>query len=151
MLAPGAGDLLYRHIPCIPLNSGTGSILHAHVGPRVSVAKYVKLWRLSITARSTGEQYYMFNSIRSISAWDVWTHLLYKNTKRHTAHTIVSWPNPKQWVKVHTSDLMMIIRQSIYILSIITRKWVNWKHTTPKYIWQHFISSVSSDKFAQWW
>ena len=23
-----------------------------------------------------------------------------KNTKRHTAHTIVSWPNPK-WVKVH--------------------------------------------------
>ena len=22
----------------------------------------------------------------------------YKNIKRHTAHTIVSWPNPKQWV-----------------------------------------------------
>ena len=42
-----------------------------------------------------------------------------KNTKRHTAHTIVSWPNPKQWVIVHTSDLMMIIRQSIYIYIFI--------------------------------
>ena len=44
-----------------------------------------------------------------------------KNIERHTAHTIVSWPNPKQWVIVHTFDLMMIIRQSIYIISIITR------------------------------
>ena len=51
-----------------------------------------------------------------------------KYIERHTADTIVSWPNPKQWVIVHTSDLMMI-RQSIYILSIITREWVNWKHT----------------------
>ena len=42
-----------------------------------------------------------------------------KYTERHTAHTIVSWPNRKQWVTVHTSDLMMIIRQSIYILSIM--------------------------------
>ena len=41
----------------------------------------------------------------------------HKNIERHTADTIVSWPNPKQWVIVHTSDLMMIIRQSIYILS----------------------------------
>ena len=46
---------------------------------------------------------------------------LLKNIERHTAHTIVSWHNPKQWVIVHTSDLMMMIRQSIYIISIITR------------------------------
>ena len=45
-----------------------------------------------------------------------------KNIERHTADTIVSLPNHKQWVIVHTSDLMMIIRQSIYILSIITRE-----------------------------
>ena len=45
----------------------------------------------------------------------------HKNIEIHTAHTSVSRPNPKQWVIVHTSDLMMIIRQSIYILSIITR------------------------------
>ena len=31
-----------------------------------------------------------------------------------TSHTIVSWPNPKQWVIVHTFDLMiMIIRQNM--------------------------------------
>ena len=47
---------------------------------------------------------------------------IHKNTERHIAHTIVSWPNPKQWAIVHTSDLMMMIRQSIYILSIITRE-----------------------------
>ena len=57
--------------------------------------------------------------------------IYYKNIERHAAGTIVSWPNPKQWVKVHTSDLMMIIRQSIYILSIITTEWVYWKHTAP--------------------
>ena len=40
-----------------------------------------------------------------------------KNIEKHTAHTI---PNPKQWVIVHTSDLM-IIRQRIYIISIISK------------------------------
>ena len=27
-----------------------------------------------------------------------WIH---KNIERHTTHTIVSWPNPKQWIIVH--------------------------------------------------
>ena len=45
-----------------------------------------------------------------------------KNIERHAADPIVSWPNPKQWVLVHTSNLMMTIRQSILILSIITRE-----------------------------
>ena len=39
--------------------------------------------------------------------YSIWYH---KNITRHTAHTIVSWPNPKQWQMGHTSDLMMIIR-----------------------------------------
>ena len=86
--------------------------------------------------------------------------------QRPTAHTIVSWPNPKQWVIVHTSALMMIIRQSIYIYIFSQssqRNWVNWKHS-PTYCimdnWEniclilhtrqiisdrHFISSMSSD------
>ena len=57
----------------------------------------------------------------------------HKNIERHTAHTIVSSPNPKQWVIVHISDLIMIIRQVyIYIFSQSSqRKWVNWKHTAP--------------------
>ena len=48
-------------------------------------------------------------------------------------HTIVSWPNPKQWVIVHTSDLMMTIRQSIYILSIITKEMGKLKTHSPTY------------------
>ena len=85
-----------------------------------------------------------------------------KHIERHTTYTIVSWPNPKQWVIVHTSDLMMIIRQSIYILSIITREmgklkthsptycmmdnWedmLNLTQTLKKYIWQAF--------YKLWW
>ena len=50
------------------------------------------------------------NWVRFIYQWH------YKNIESRTACTIVPWPNPKQWVIVHTSDLMMIIRQSIYIL-----------------------------------
>ena len=57
----------------------------------------------------------------------------YKNIERHTTHTIVSWPNPKQWVIVHTSDLMMMIRQSIYIISIITRGVGKLKTHSPTY------------------
>ena len=56
-----------------------------------------------------------------------------KNTERQTAHTIISWPNPKQWVIVHTSDLMMIIRQSICIRSIITREMGQLKTHSPTY------------------
>ena len=89
----------------------------------------------------------------------------HKNIERHTAHTIVSWPNPKQWVLVHTSDLMMIIRQSIYILSIITKEmgklkthsptycimdnWeniLNLTHTLDKLYLTGILSSMSSDK-----
>ena len=61
----------------------------------------------------------------------LWMKGSYKNTERHTAHTIVSWPNPKQWVIVHASDLMMIIRESIYILSIITREMGKLKTHSP--------------------
>ena len=97
----------------------------------------------------------------------------YKNIEKHTAHTIVSWPNPKQWMIVHTSNLMMIIRQSIYIISIITREMGklkthstiyciidNWEnmpqftahwHTRQNISDRHFISSLSSDNFAQCW
>ena len=42
-----------------------------------------------------------------------------KNIERHTAHTIVSWPDPKQWQIDHASDFMMIIKYSTHILTII--------------------------------
>ena len=58
---------------------------------------------------------------------------LHKNIERYTADIIVSWPNPEQWVIVHTSDLMMIIRQSIYILSIITGEISKLKTYSPIY------------------
>ena len=57
------------------------------------------------------------------SGTKIWVECILTTNKmieRHTAHTIVSWSNPKQWIIVHTSDLIMMIRQSIYLLSIIT-------------------------------
>ena len=64
----------------------------------------------------------------SVSIW--WRH---KNIERHTAHTIVSWLNLNKWVTVHTSDLMMIIRQSIYIRSIMARGDGKLKTHSPTY------------------
>ena len=57
------------------------------------------------------------------------------NTERHIVHTIVSRPNPKQWMIVHSSDLMMMIRHKTnYISSQSSQgRWVNWRHR-PIYI-----------------
>ena len=87
--------------------------------------------------------------------------------ERHTALTIVSWPNPKQWIMVHTSDLMMISRQIIYILSVITREMGKLKTHSPTYyildIWENILDRTQTldeiyltgkfnvfDKFAKW-
>ena len=67
-----------------------------------------------------------------------------KNIERHTAHTIASWPYPKQWVIVHTYDLMMIIRQSMYIFSIITTEMGKLKTHSPTYCimdnWENMLN-----------
>ena len=66
------------------------------------------------------------------------------NRERHTRLTIISCLNPKQWVIVHTSDLMMILRQSIYILSIIMRGMGKLKTHSPTYCimdnWENMLT-----------
>ena len=44
------------------------------------------------------------------------------NIWRHTVHTIVVWPNPKYWLIVYTSNLIMIMRESTHILTVTTRE-----------------------------
>ena len=80
----------------------------------------------------------------------MWRHC--KNTERHTAHTIVSWPNPKQWVIVHTSDLMMIIRQSIYSLNHHKGDGQT-ENTQPQNIyilnnWENLLNLTHSTKYS---
>ena len=52
-------------------------------------------------------------------------------------------PDYKQWVIIHTSDSMMIVRQSIYILSIITREMGKLKTHSPTYCimdnWEYML------------
>ena len=64
----------------------------------------------------------LYHTTRRMGWWVVTSDDKARNIERHRVNTIVSWPNPKQWIKVHTSNLMMIIKQSICILSIITRE-----------------------------
>ena len=52
-----------------------------------------------------------------------------KKIERHTAQTIVLWPNPKQWTIVHPSDLMMIIRKKCVLSQSSQAKWVKRKNT----------------------
>ena len=84
------------------------------------------------------------NMVLWLSTKANFTESAQKNIERHTAHTIVSWPNPKQWVIVHTSDLMMIIRQSMYILSIITKEMGKLKTHSPTYCimdnWENMLN-----------
>ena len=82
----------------------------------------------------------------SFSKWNMCKNI-HKNIEIHTTHTIVSWPNPKQWAIVHTSVLMMIIRQSIYIISIITREMGKLKTHIPTYCmmdnWENIHNNIS--------
>ena len=71
-------------------------------------------------------------STRAIIEHNMNLHLNHKNIEKHTAHTIVSWPNPKQWKLDHTCDLMMIIRQSVYSLN--HHKENGWTENTKPHI-----------------
>ena len=51
--------------------------------------------------------FFITNKTGTVSPGKVHINTFYKNLERHTVHTIVSWPNPKQWIIVNTSDLMM--------------------------------------------
>ena len=47
----------------------------------------------------------------------------YKNTAKPIAYTIVQWLNPRQWLPfIYISDLMIISRCHIHILTIITQE-----------------------------
>ena len=54
-----------------------------------------------------------------------------KNIAKHTAHTIVSWPDPKHCLMIHISELMLLIRWSANILTIIKREIVKLKNLSP--------------------
>ena len=58
-----------------------------------------------------------------------------KNRERHTAHTIVLWPNPTQRQIVHNSDSMMMGWRT-RILTINTKKRTSWMYTAPYIVWQ---------------
>ena len=89
---------------------------------------------------------------------------LIKNIERHTAHTIVSWTDPKQWQMGHTSDLMMIIRSNTGILTIVIREMgklnthsmkiieridlISDTHSRQKISDEHFSSSIPSGRSA---
>ena len=84
------------------------------------------------------------NSVTSIR-WNIcimfW--LKYPRTK-HTVHTIISLPNHQHCLKIHVSELMVMIRLNGYVLTIIEREIDQLK--TPSYIyctkdnWQNRIN-----------
>ena len=57
----------------------------------------------------------------------------HKNMARHTAHTIVSLPNPRQCLMFHNYDLMMIVRWNTNILTIMKKETWKLQGHTPIY------------------
>ena len=71
-------------------------------GPHVGVVKSHSIYRHVIDLIDHSEVF-RFRMVNKI-------FIMNKNIERHTVHTIISWPNPKQWKMGYTSDLMMIIQ-----------------------------------------
>ena len=110
--------------------------LYIELGPWNVISPFLGYWNISsidIIAHIDKQFMYLCACILTPSPWLWICYVLHKNIERHTEDTIVSWPSPKQCVIFHTSDLMMIIRQSIYILSIITREMGKLKTHSPTY------------------
>ena len=92
---------------------------------------------------------------------DISNHVLQlnsKNIERHTANTIVSWPNPNRWVIVHSSDLMMIIRQTIYnrvSLIFVYSGWLYHFHLTDYHYdpdtWERYPPSTNRIRPTGFW
>ena len=61
---------------------------------------------------------YCIHPIKLLYGVDAYHCLM--NIAKHTTHTIISWPNSKQWLTIHISGLMMITWSS-NILTIIKR------------------------------
>ena len=127
--------------PAYGLGSGTAC---SHVPLCIVTTRpYRTSLNLSKSPDSVPEQMiFIFMPCRFV-VWSIRGHCN-KNIKRHTAYTIASWPNPKQSVEIHTSDLVMIIRQSMYILSIIKTGMGKLKTHSPTYCimdnWENMLN-----------
>ena len=88
-----------------------------------------------------------------------------KNIKRYTAHTIVSWPNHKQWQKfhrpyfrfdddnkikhmyshnLHKKMVKLKTHSPIYCMKDNWENWLNRRHTyEAEYTWQAFFPMAS--------
>ena len=85
--------------------------------------------------------------------------MISKNVETHTVHVIVSWPNPTQWQMGHISDLVMLIRQSTRIFTIVIRgklktrspiHWLkdNW-HNLRQTLDRMYLTSISKVQYFQ--
>ena len=72
-----------------------------------------------------------------------WMQFIHKNIVRHTAHTIVSWPNPKQWLTIDTywhACMHTMSTHEFYLLTDITLIPKSWFHL-PSVFREYAVSS----------
>ena len=79
-----------------------------------NIEKFIRR-HVSVNQPSDGQILYYSSTLKQLGHSFQNVILFYKNTQRHTAHTIVSWPNTITMGKMDTSDLMMIITWAIDI------------------------------------
>ena len=129
--------LYMKKCSCLPNWSPiTGEIFCLHVILLFQLSSCPLYWWLLIILGMSYETSHGISTqilqiaYRSILQLQIPQSHYYKNIVRHTAHTIVSWPNPKQWLMINTSGLMMIIRESTHSHDH-HRTRVSWRHTAP--------------------
>ena len=61
--------------------------------------------------------------------------LVQESLIRHTAHNMVSWLNPKQWLLVQNPDLMKILWWSTISSQLSKGEWFSCKYTVVEIAW----------------
>ena len=118
---------LWENDPDIPVFVGWNIYaFHGVQDTSMDAIKHVTFFNIDIEVND-GVQWIAITNTPYIYHYDIYEKTLckawsiYKNIERHTANAIVSWPNPQHWQMSHTSDSILILRQSTLILKIIIR------------------------------
>ena len=97
--------------------------------------------------------------VTNLTLWNLWG---YENIESHTAHSIVSWPKPKQWqmgwfflmiIRSHTGILTIIIREMgklnthspIYCMKDNWENWPNLRHARDRI----YLTSILAVQYLQ--
>ena len=105
--------------------------LHIEVGKNIPLALSYREWQIwhSVTFQTVTES-------------DM--KIYQKKIAKHTAHSIVSWSKLKQQLKIHTYDLMVVIKWNTHIITVTS--WWRLKSLEYRVYTKPFVQAKNKEK-----